>query len=52
MHIARGTRQTFGDCQGRRPLLPKNIETYGAITVDVGVVDLRSEADFGGLAEK
>lgn len=30
-------------------MLPKNIETYGAIAVDVGVVNLRSEANFGGF---
>lgn len=30
-------------------MLPKNIETYGTIAVDVGVVNLRSEANFGGL---
>jgi hypothetical protein len=44
-----GNQLTFRDSQGRRPLIPQDVETDGAICIDVGMVDLGREANFGGL---
>ena len=35
--------------QRRRPLVPQDIKTDGAIGVDIGVIDLGREADLGRL---
>jgi hypothetical protein len=42
-------RLTFRDGQRWRPLIPQDVQTNGAIGIDVGVVDLGREADFGWL---
>jgi hypothetical protein len=39
----------FRDGQRRRPLVPEDIKTNRPVCIDVGVVDLGREADFGGL---
>ena len=40
---------TFRDVQGGAPLLLQNANTDSPVGVDVGVVYLRGEADFGRL---
>lgn len=42
-------RRTFRNGQRRTPLIPQNVQTDRPIRVDVGVVDLRREADLGRL---
>lgn len=44
-----GRTPTFGDCEGRTPLVPQNIKTDTAIGVDIGVVDAGSEVDLRRL---
>ena len=40
---------TFRDRQSRRPLVSQNVQADGSVCVDVGMVDLRREADLGWL---
>lgn len=40
---------TFRDCQCRRPLIPQNVQTDRSIRIDIRVINLCSEADFGRL---
>ena len=40
---------TFGDGQGRAPLVSQNVEAYATVGVDVWVVDTRSEINLGRL---
>ena len=40
---------TFRDRQRRTPLIPEDVKTDGSIRIDVGVVDLRGEADLRWL---
>jgi hypothetical protein len=40
---------TFGNSQGRAPLVSQNVETDAAVGVDVGVVDAGGEVDLRGL---
>lgn len=41
--------RTFGYGECRRPLVPEDVQADGAVAVDIRVVDLGREADFGGL---
>jgi hypothetical protein len=41
--------QDFRDGQGRAPLILENVEADATVAVDVGVIDLGCEADFGRL---
>lgn len=38
---------TFRDCQGRRPLFPKDVQTDRTVRVDVWVINLCSKVDLG-----
>jgi hypothetical protein len=40
---------TFGDRKCWRPLVPEDVETDRPVGVDVGVIDLGSEANFRRL---
>lgn len=40
---------TFGNSQGRRPLVSQDVKANAAIAVDIGVVDASSEVDLGRL---
>lgn len=42
-------KRTFRDRQCRTPLVPENVQADRAVRIDVGVVDLRREADLGRL---
>jgi hypothetical protein len=43
----RDRQQDLRDCEGGRPLILEDVETNGAVGVDVGVVDLGDEVAFG-----
>ena len=47
--MLRGVPRTFRDRQCWTPLVPQDIETDRTVRVDVGVVNLRREADLGRL---
>lgn len=40
---------TFGDRQGRTPLVSENVQADAAIGIDIWVIDASREVDFGWL---
>lgn len=42
-------KQTLGDGKRWRPLVTENVQADAPVRVDIRVVDLGREADFGGL---
>lgn len=40
---------TFRNCERGAPLVPKNVQAYASVRVDVWVIDSGGEVDFWGL---
>lgn len=40
---------TFGNRQGRTPLIPQDVQAYAAVRVDIWVIDASREIDFWWL---
>ncbi len=48
-HTQEGQEMTFGNCEGRAPIVLEDVKTDAALIVDIAVVDLGLKVDARGL---